>query len=643
MKDRRTNRKTGSANKGTVEGHKFGVHKPFSGSFGQTVWGIGLICSLLFGVTVWLYFPSVHDQFLFHDEFGTLIVNRHVNVGLTWAGIGWAVTALEYNQWIPLSWISHMLDFQFYGSNPWGHHLTNILIHAASTVLLFLALKKMTGALWRSLIVTSIFAFHPLRVESVAWVSERKDVLSVFFGFLALWAYAAYAQRVQANAKRQGICYGLTGFFFACSLLSKQMLITFPCLMLLLDYWPFNRWKPGHIRRIILEKIPFFVVLPFVSKISYLAQLRGGALEEMAGLPLAARLENALISYARYLEKFFFPAKLAPFYAHPGYWPITLVVLAGLILAGISICAWGTRRRWPYFLVGWFWFVGTLVPVIGFVQLYSLAMADRFTYFPCIGVSLVVVWGIYDLTKRWPKQMTFGWVASVLVCLVFLGQTRYCLGFWKDDETILNRAISVDENNYVAHSLLGFVISSRDPARALGEFQKSVAINPRLFQAQMHLANSLLQFGRLDEAITHFQQALEIEPSDLSCKYNWGMACYQKGNVDEAIVHCHDAWAGETNNLQYLNALAIMLAKKERWNEATPYVKKICELNGNDPNAFNLLGVVSMKTGRIDEAIVAFQSALKLSPDSTALQNNLAAAMNAQRQAGPSLNQPPAP
>jgi Flp pilus assembly protein TadD len=596
--------------------------------------GVGLICFFLFGLTAWTFWPSLNGQFLFHDEFGNLIVNKHVNSGLTWNGVIWALFALDYNQWIPLSWISHMLDFQIYGATPYGHHLTNVLLHAVTAVLLFLLLKKMTGALWRSLIVAGMFAFHPLRVESVAWISERKDILSAFFGFLALWTYTEYSIRAKSRGTRLGLFYGLTYLFFALSLLSKQTLITFPCLLLLLDYWPLGRWQSGNIRRLILEKIPFFIVLPFVSKISYLAQFRGGALDQMAYLTWDARFENALVSYARYLGKMLFPSDLSSFYPHPVYWPGAYVLMAGLLFVGLSALAWLMRREWHVFFVGWFWFVGTSVPVIGFVQLYSIAMADRFTYFPGIGIAVILVWGVFALTKRWRSQASFGGLAAALLLLIYIALTRYQISFWKDDVTLLSRAVAVNDDNYIAHCLLGFMlnINSSDPDRAFGEFQKSADLNPLLDQAQLSLGDNLLQRGRLNEAIMHYQAASDINPHDMRSVYGLGVAWFQKGKVDEGLRLCRKAYDKDLGNMQYLNGLIAMLVQKNRFADAVPLLKTLCQSNPSDPNAFNGLGFVLVKTSHFDEAIVAFQAALKLAPDSPALQGNLAAAINAKQQ-----------
>jgi protein O-mannosyl-transferase len=634
MAKKKSNRKAPSVRR-EIEARNFSRPSNFSWNLFHKPGGICLICLFLFGLVVWAYWPALNGQYLFHDDFGEVVINQHINTGLTWSGVVWAISSLGYNEWIPLTWISHMLDFQFFGSNPWGHHLTNVLLHAANSVLLFLFLKRMTGALWRSLIVAELFAFHPLRVESVAWICERKDVLSVFFGFLALLAYAEYSIRSNSNRGKPGLFYGLTFLFFAFSLLSKQTLITFPCVLLLLDYWPLDRWKPGNIRRLLLEKIPFFVVLPIVSKISYLAQLRGGALQEMASLPWDARLENALVSYARYLGKFFFPANLSALYPHPGYWPGGYVFMAGLLVVVLSALAWLIRREAPYFFVGWFWFFGTLVPVIGFVQLYSLAMADRFTYVPCIGLAVLLVWGIYALTKRWRYQASIGWLVSGLLLLICLVLTRYQIGFWRDEMTFLNRAIAVDKDNYVAHCLLGYVISmnSTDSDGAFREFQKSADINPRFFQAQLFLGNGLLERGRLDEAMIHFQNALDINPDDMRAEYGLGVACYQKGKMDEGIRLCQKALDNDPNNPEFLNGLAMMLVQRKQFADAVPLLKRACHLNPNDPNAFNNLGVVSLKAGLFDEAINTFQNALKLVPDSTALQGNLAAAIHAKQQA----------
>jgi tetratricopeptide (TPR) repeat protein len=636
------------ADRREIEGKRSHPPAQFSwNAFFHRPGGVGLLCACLFGLVLWIYWPTLNNPFFFHDEFGNLVVNQHINTGLTWVNVVWASTSLFDDQWIPLTRILHMLDYQIFGTNPWGHHLTCISLHAASAVLLFLFFKKLTGALWRSLIVAGLFAFHPLRVESVAWITELKDVFSVFWGIIALWTYAEYSARSNSKGRKPGLFYGLTFLFFALSLSSKSTLVTFPCLLLLLDYWPLGRWKPGNIRRLVLEKIPFFVAVAVVSKISYRSEVAGQAVQGLSYLGWDARFENALVSYARYVGKFFFPVNLHPFYSHPEYWPDDFVALAAVLVAGLSALAWLLRREAPYLFVGWFWFFGTMVPLLGFVPFYCIAMADRYSYVPDIGLAMSLVWGAFALSGRWRNRAGIGGAGAAVLLLICIALTCHQIGFWKDEMTVLNRAAAVDKTDYNAHYLIGFDLlntGSPDPDRAMAEFQKSVDINPHYYEGHQSLGFSFLQRGKLDEAIMNFQAALNYNPyqSDNPCYYGMGVAWFQKGKVDEGLRLCQKALAADAGNPQYLNGLSMMLLQENRLTDAAPLLKRLCAVIPNDPNAWNTLGIVLARTGQFDESISALQNALKLSPSSSALQSNLAAVVRAKQQAATMTNAPTA-
>ena len=569
---------------------------------------------------------------MFYDENGLLLVNPHVNSGLSWSNVVWALFSLDHSNWFPLTWMSHMLDFQLFGTNPWGHHLTNVLFHASNSVLLFLVLKRMTGALWRSLIVAGLSALHPLRVESVAWISERKDVLSTFFWMLALWTYALFVEESRKKYGKTKTFYGLTFLFFFFGLMSKTMLVTFPCVLLLLDFWPLNRWNITNCRRLILEKIPFFLVVLIISKISYVAQQRGGFMKEMASLPLEARVENALVSYARYLGKFFFPSDLCIYYPHPGYWPGAYVLLAALLVVSLSAFAWVVRREFPYLFVGWFWYIGTAVPVIGLEQLNSQSIADRYTYVPTLGVAIIAVWGLHALTARWRHQAKATLLGGGLLLCACVALTRFEIGFWKDGETVWKRALAVTKDNYVAYCCYGIIIGQTDPDQSLVDFQESVKIKPGFAEAERCLATALHQRGRLDEAILHYQAAWNSNPDDDRPQFGLGVAYAQKGETDEALLHFQKAVAvcpGSENDQNYLG---ILLFQKGRISEAIPHLQKVAELRPDNPAAFNNLGIALIKNGQLDEAITNFQEAVILAPDFAQAQNNLAMALNARQQ-----------
>ncbi|HMD53395.1 MAG TPA: hypothetical protein VKJ65_02460, partial [Phycisphaerae bacterium] len=313
-----------------------------------------------------------------------------MNSGLTWSNIVWAFGHADKANWYPLTWISHMMDFDTFESEPFGHHLTNVLLHAANGILLFLVLKRMTGALWRSFIVATLFALHPLRVESVAWISERKDVLSAFFGLAALWTYVRYIEETKNQNGRVKYFYWLTLLFFACSLMSKAMLVTFPFVLLLLDFWPLQRLDVSSIRRLLLEKIPFLLLVLPVSIVAFIAQKNGREL--VLNLPWSFRIETVFINYLRYVLKMFWPSDLSVLYPWPDSWPLIELLAAVVFVFGISIAVLILRRSHPYLLVGWFWYLGTLVPVIGLIPLGGQSMANHYSYFPMIGILVALIW-----------------------------------------------------------------------------------------------------------------------------------------------------------------------------------------------------------------------------------------------------------
>jgi hypothetical protein len=362
-------------------------------------------------------FSSVFQcAFVGWDDPGYVTANRHVQVGLTFPAIRWALSATDKANWHPLTWFSHMLDCQIFGLRPWGHHLTNLLLHTINTVLLFRLLNRMTGARWRSFVVAALFGLHPLRVESVAWISERKDVLSMLFFLLTLWAYTRYAHSSDSPRARPdsapaplttqmlpplSIHYVLAIVFFCAGLMAKPMLVTVPIVLLLIDFWPLARFGRCSGMVLVTEKIPFCILAAASSAVTLLVQERGGAVVSLARLPFLDRAQNALVSYGRYAAKTVLPVKLAAFYPLPDHWPVAVVALAAVFLVGATILAWVYRRRFPYLPMGWAWFVLTLVPVIGLIRMGALSMADRYSYIPSIGGFILMVWAARDLASRW--------------------------------------------------------------------------------------------------------------------------------------------------------------------------------------------------------------------------------------------------
>jgi Flp pilus assembly protein TadD len=615
---------------------------------------VWLIAALLALVTIALYWPAMRHDFVNYDDDLYVTMNVHVQNGLTLENVKWAFLNPVAANWHPLTVLSHMLDCQLFGLKPWGHHLTSVLLHAVNTVLVFLFLRRLTGAIWRSLLVAAVFGLHPLHVESVAWVAERKDVLSAFFALLTLLAYTRYAQHATrdkcpafaasppssgfgatsrrgkqvtgpgkairaplmsratclpaealAKAGHPSLFYWLALFFFALGLMSKAMLVTWPFVMLLLDYWPLERFKSNRAWLLVAEKIPFFALAAVTSVVTFVVQQHEGAFGAGENLPLGARSGNALISYCRYVGKLFWPTDLAVFYSHPGYWPLEQVLLAGGLILGISVLLIVKRGRYPFLLMGWLWFCGTLVPVIGLVQVGGQAMADRYTYIPSLGVLILAIWGAYELTRRWRCHVialsVVGWAAIVLC----LGLTRQQLGHWQDSETLFRHALAVTENNYLAHNNLG---------------------------------NALLKNDQIGEAISQFQEAIRLKPDNANAYYNLGVALNKKGQTDEAIRQYQEAIRLKPDYVEAHNNLGTALLKNDQINEAISQFQEAIRLKP-DYAAHNNLGTALGRKGQTDEAISQFREAIRLKPDYAALHNNLGTALGGKGQTDEAISQ----
>ena len=551
-----------------------------------------LIYLLLFGFVVWVFWPSLRCGFLFWDDTADVINEPHVNSGLSLENITWAICTLGHCNWYPLNWMSHMLDCEFYGLDPWGHHLTSILIHALNSVLVFAVFRKMTGAVWRSLAVALLFGLHPLRVQSVTWICERKDVLSLFFWMLTLLAYAQYAQECNKEKGRVIKFYSLALLFFSLGLMSKAMLVTLPFILLLLDYWPLELYRKKGKSRILMEKLPFLVLAIADSWITLKAQRVAGMTDEMGSLPISDKIGNALISYVRYIGKFFGPENLSVYHPHPGHWPPFKVICAGLFVLGVSTMVVLLRRRMPYMLVGWFWYLGTLVPVIGLVQLLSQSIADRYTYIPVIGFALFLVWPLNDLTKRWrykPAIMLVIGTSMIVACVV---KTRCEIGFFKDDVTLWRHAVAVTKNDYnwCPHYALGTVLwTTPQHDDALNEFQESVRINPNYAKSQLDLGAALQEKSRFDEAMIHYQRALALDPNWSLVWFDCGLVFFKKGELDKAIDHFKRAVQCEPNNTHFHNALDVALGFKQQGLEAIIELREAVKQNPDRPDALNNL------------------------------------------------------
>jgi Flp pilus assembly protein TadD len=576
------------------------------------------VCVLLVVAAVCTYWPVFHCGFVNYDDVDYVSENFMVQRGLTLDGLAWAFTTDHAANWHPLTWLSHMLDCQLFGLKPYGPHAVNLLFHTLNSLLLFGILKQMTGALWRSAFVAALFALHPLHVESVAWISERKDVLSTFFGFLALGTYARYTGAKNSkfklpSSKPDASCnphhttryYWLSLIFFALGLLSKPMLVTLPFVLLLLDYWPLRRTTssalaPHHASRItqspnpqpstfdsrllirlLVEKVPFFALAVASSVVTFLVQRKGGAVADFASVSFAPRLGNALISYLRYLKKMAWPNDLAIAYP-PVEWFVWQEVGAALILVALTILLLRARR--PYLVTGWLWFLGVLFPVIGVVAIGSQSMADRYSYVSLIGIFLMLSWGAAEVwaCRRVSSSVLAG--VSVAVLLALAGRTFLQVRYWQGSVSLFTHALTVTEHNTVAHSSLGAALLQEGrTAEAKSHLISALQFSPRFAEAHYHLGLLLLAEGQLAEGIAHWKNARDIKPGWVSLNNNlaWTLATCRDPvyrNPVEAVRLSEYARASDPHNPSIYDTLAAAYAEAGRFPEALIAIQKAIAL-----------------------------------------------------------------
>ena len=541
-----------------------------------------LICAGLLVSVLIVFWPTLGHEFINYDDFSYVVHNSRVKNGFTWAGIQWAFTSTYASNWHPLTWLSHMLDCQLFGLRPGGHHFMNLLFHAANTILLFLLLRTMTGALWRSAIVGLLFAVHPLHVESVAWVAERKDLLSTFFMLLTLSAYVSYTR--QPGWKR----YILVILLFTVGLMAKPMLVTMPFILLLLDFWPLDRMvmdgksreqKYAVMKRLVLEKAPLFLLSAVSSVITLFAQT--SAIWNLADIPLPTRLGNALISYVKYLGLTFWPKNLAIIYPYPDSLGFLEILFASVVLIIISIGVFLAVKKRRYLPFGWFWFLGTLVPVIGIVQVGSQAMADRYTYIPLIGIFIMLSWGGYDFFERfkWSAKIAEITLAGLILILMTLSANQVV--HWKNGITLFQHTIRVTSDNYVAHNNLGIALAHR---------------------------------GKRDEASAHFREALRINPIYTHARYNLALNCQNEGKLDEAIVHYREL-IRLSPSADGRNNLAVALMARGEYDKAAEQLLKVIQDDPGHARAYNNYGVILMQKGDTDAARIQFEKSLYFDPN----------------------------
>lgn len=593
------------------------------------------VCTFLVAI-VWLVFGQTlwHD-FVAYDDDRYVYANPIVTSGLTLRGVVWAITHVHYDNWHPITTISHMLDCQFFGLNAGGHHFTNVLLHTAAVILLFLVLHQMTAALWRSAFVAAVFAIHPLRVESVAWIAERKDVLSGVFFMLTLAAYLRYVRKQTLGR------YAMLAIAFACGVMAKPMLVTVPFVLLLLDYWPLRRLADLEtLRKLALEKVPLLILSAVSCVATILAQ--GGATGEMGLFPLAWRVGNAVVAYVVYIRQMFWPTRLAVFYPHlENHLAVSEIILATVILLGITLIAFALRRTRPYFIVGWFWYLGMLVPVIGVLQIGMQGHADRYTYLPQIGLYLLFTWAIADLLRSWRHRHAFLAIAAAIVLLALSHSALSQIPNWRNSESLWRHCLAVTSNNHVAHNNLAVLLQRRGQLDdAISHYRQAIEIrsnsgearhNVGIARARANLGGALLRKGDLDQAIAECEMALKLRPANADAHTNLGSALLQKGLAGEAILHYETALQSAPASVSALNNLAQIFAtsrdaKFRNGSRAILLAEQADQYsNRKNPAFVRTLAAAYAEFGQFDKAISAAERALKLSitQGDSALANDL--------------------
>jgi tetratricopeptide (TPR) repeat protein len=577
---------------------------------------------LVFGQTLW------HD-FINYDDPRYVYENTKITDGLRISGIAWAFTHIHSMNWHPLTTISHMLDCQVYGLRAGWHHFTNVLLHTIAAILLFTALERMTGAFWRSAFVAAVFAIHPLRVESVAWIAERKDVLSGVFFMLTLLAYLYYARLPRITR------YLVVAFVLACGLMSKPMLVTLPFVLLLLDYWPLDRIK-GQVWKRILEKIPLIALSAASSIATFLAQK--GAVGWTEELPIMERINNAVVSYVLYIWQMLWPVNLAVFYPHPEnrlrLWEIISSLLLLICVTAVAITL---RKQRPYLITGWLWYLGMLVPVIGLVQVGWQGRADRYTYLPQIGLYIALTWVVADLTHLGRHRRTILSATGLLIIVLLSWRAWVQTAYWRDSETLFNHALAVTANNDVAENNLGIVyLRQGNVDQAIALLQAAVDVRPDNSPAHENLAKALLQKGKVSDALIHYRKLLELQPDNIEVHNIVGTVLIQQGRPRDAIDEWQKVLTIQPDNGNAMSNLAWVLATSpdDSLRDGTKAVQLASEalrISGRRiPILFRTLAAAYAEAGDFSKAIQTAQDGVQLANSqgnsglATELQGNIA-------------------
>jgi Flp pilus assembly protein TadD len=617
---------------------------------------------LLIAVTL-TFFPAIHNGFVDFDDPLYILENPHVQSGFDWQGVKWAFTTGRGANWHPITWLSHLMDYELFKLRPWGHHLTSVILHVANTILLFVFLRKATGAVGRSFVAAALFGVHPLHVESVAWIAERKDVLSTTFWMLGMLSYGKWVGQVKSTGQGSGLYYAVTMITFALGLMSKPMVVTFPLALLLLDYWPLGRFDTEHrgdrrFLRLAFEKWPLFLLGIASAGVTYLVQQHGGAMEAKNYFPLVVRFTNIPISYCRYLGKIFYPVNLSPYYIHPRIWPVAEVLLATLFLAILSVVILRLRRRMPYLFFGWAWFVVILLPVIGIVQVGTQSIADRYTYVPSIGIFIAVCWSLPKLVPELRVTHLILGSATIVVLIILAYLARAQIAYWKDTVTLFRHALVLEPDNNLAHLDLGVGLAEQGhTAEAMREVREALRLNGDIAEAYLTLGLLLSDEGRFGEAITSFHGGLARHPNDakghlllgialhrlgsldaaaeefraaarlqpelVEAFNNLGMVYREQGKFDAAIEAYRQALATRPAFADAHNNLAIALYSSGRSGDALSELREALRLNPHSPEFHTNFGICLEGSSRIDEALAEYREALRLNPNYSTAQTRL--------------------